>query len=203
MKKDLLSGIIISDDYYLCDMNYKLPVSLEEKIDEYYSIAISDKKSGIKKLERAIKKYPNVPVLRNLLSVLYENLGKIEKSKENIINIYKKYPDYLYGRLNYASLLIAENKLDKIPELLGPNLLLTEAFPNRKVYHIDEFISFLKTSIKYYAHTNPDEARKRMEILEEYGSPEDIVEMGMALIQIYMDNNENGLDGLDKLQDLF
>ncbi len=189
MKKEVfLRNITIINDDKLYKSLFPIPKSLDKEINYYYHLAISGKKSGEKKLQRAIKKYPRVPSLQNFLSILYVNLGKIEKAREINRKLLHKFPDYLFARINYVNQLIEKEDLEGIPEFLGKNLLLQDIYPNRKVFHITETISFLKTTLRYLIVSKQyEEAESRLLILEELGTEEDLFEITSFLALNRMD----------------
>jgi hypothetical protein len=57
---------------------------------------------------------------------------------------FKKYPDYLFARLNYASILLLKGKFKEIPKLFNSKFDLKQFCPNRDTFHISEVLSFHK-----------------------------------------------------------
>ncbi len=164
----LLSGYEITSDEDFSKKLYPIPYDLDIQIDELYDLALKGKKSAIKKFIRLIGKYPRVPMLKNYLSVLYSNMGKIEKSQEVNHWIVAEHPDYLYGKLNMAAEYFMKEEYNKIPEVLGEFMELKKLFPDRDIFHISEVSGFFKIAILYFsAIGNLEQAEIRLDILRE------------------------------------
>ena len=168
-KKDLLlSGFKITSDANFPKELNPVPYELDIQLEDLYKLALKGKESAIKKFIRLIDRYPKVPALKNYLSVLYSNMGKIEKSLEVNHWIVAEHPDYLFGKLNLAAEYITKKKFDKIPEVLGKSMDLKELYPERDTFHIAEVSSFFRISVLYYcAIGNLEQAEIRLDILKE------------------------------------
>jgi hypothetical protein len=131
-------------------------------------------KGGSKIIERLIlliEKYPDVPQLKNYLSVAYINNGNIEKAREVNRWIIKEHPDYLFGKLNLAFEYYNKKQFDKIPEVVGNLMEIQDLYPDRDCFHLSEVTSFNKLAIMYFcAVGNLKAAESRYEILEELAS---------------------------------
>ena len=102
-------------------------------------------KGGSKIIERLIlliEKYPDVPQLKNYLSVAYINNGNIEKAREVNRWIIKEHPDYLFGKLNLAFEYYNKKQFDKIPEVVGNLMEIQDLYPDRDCFHLSEVTSF-------------------------------------------------------------
>jgi hypothetical protein len=128
-------------------------------------------KGGVKIVERLIlliEKYPQVPHLKNYLSVAYKNTGNMEKAIEVNRWLLKEHPDYLFGKLNLAFEYYNKQQYDKIPEIVGNLVEIQELYPGRDCFHLSEVTSFNKLAILYFCATgNLKAAESRYEILEE------------------------------------
>ena len=164
----LLSGYEITGDKNFSRKLNPIPHDLDIQLDDLYELALKGKKSSVKKFIRLIEKYPGVPMLKNYLSVLYSNMGQIEKSHEVNHWIVAEHPDYLFGKLNLAAEYYTKEEYDKIPEVLGEFMELKKLYPERDVFHIVEVSGFFKISALYYsAIGNLEQAEIRLDILRE------------------------------------
>ncbi|NOX45996.1 MAG: DUF1186 domain-containing protein [Chlorobi bacterium] len=167
-KELLLSGYEISGDENLHRKLHPIPYELDMQLDDLYNLAQKGKKSAIKKFIRLIHKYPRVPMLKNYLSVLYSNLGQIEKSEEVNHWIVAEHPDYLFGKLNLAAEYYMKGDFGKMPEVLGEFMELKKLYPDRDIFHISEASGFFKMAVLYFsAIGNREQAEIRLEILRE------------------------------------
>ncbi|VAW29413.1 hypothetical protein MNBD_BACTEROID07-163 [hydrothermal vent metagenome] len=167
-KELLLSGYEITGDEYFMKTLYPVPDELDSQLEDLYHLALKGKQSAVKKFIRLIEKYPKVPALKNFLSVLYSNMGKIEKSYEVNHWIVAEHPEYLFGKLNMAAELYLKNEYDKIPEVLGESMELKSLYPQRDTFHIVEASGFFKIAILYFSAIGDlEQAEIRLDVLKE------------------------------------
>ena len=115
-----------------------------------------------------IKKYPQIPRLYNYLSVAYSCAGQGEKAEEAILDNYRRNPDYLFARLNYAELCLRQRDYRKVAEIFENKFDLKLLYPNRKRFHITEVAGFMGLIGIYFLETGEREgAEKYHEILKE------------------------------------
>ncbi|MEX1003672.1 MAG: DUF1186 domain-containing protein [Crocinitomicaceae bacterium] len=174
----------ISNDPHLLDDKYEITEGARKHLEKCYEIALDGKKSGIKTIEKMVEQYPQIPQFKNYLSVVFQNTGDSEKTREVNRWIIAEHPDYLFGKLNLAQEHLQNEEFDKIPELLGNDMELKCLYPDRDVFHLDEVTGFLSLAIKYFALTGQmEQAEKRFELLNDVASesiiPEDIEEFMM------------------------
>lgn len=167
-KHHLLLGYKIVFDGDFGRELYPIPDDLEDQMDELYSLATKGKKSGIKKFTRLIEKYPQVPALKNYLTVLYNNMGKPDKAYEVNRWIVAEHPEYLFGKLNLAAEYYARGEYDKMPDLLGESMDLKLLYPHRDTFHVAEVTAFLKIAVLYFSAIQAfDQAETRLSIMSE------------------------------------
>lgn len=106
-------------------------------------------------------------MLKNYLSVAYHVRGNTQKAAEINASMLAEHPDYLFARLNKANFYIEHAEFNKVPELLGTALEISQLYPEREVFHIGEIINFYKVIIRYYAAIeNLELAEKKLEELK-------------------------------------
>jgi len=161
-------------DYMLTDdpefMNKRTGITSElfRQMESLHKKALKGGQKNIDYLLLKIEQYPNVPQLKNYLSVAYMNTGMREKAFEVNDWIIKEHPDYLFGLLNKANEYYFEQQYEKIPELLGDLLEIKELYPKRDVFHVNEFLSFNKLAVMYFsAIGNLEAAESRLSLMEE------------------------------------
>ncbi len=131
----------------------RLPSQVKNRIKELHDMALSTPKEAVTEIKALIKKYPNIPMLYNYLNAAYTKLGNIEEREAIVMECYQKFPDYLFGRLNYAQLCMQRGEIEKIPEIFDDKFDLTLLYPHRKRFHISEFVNFSGVIGVYYAAT--------------------------------------------------
>jgi len=120
----------------------KLPPQTRERFNQLHTLIITHPKQAIAELSELIKEYPDIPQFYNFLTVAYNQIEDIENKEATILACYEQFPDYLFGRLNYAELCLDRGELEKIPEIFAHHFDLKLLYPQRSEFHISEFVSF-------------------------------------------------------------
>ena len=88
--------------------------------------------------------------------------------------LYEKYPDYLFAKIQYAELCLRNKDLQKIPVIFNNKFDLQLLYPERKVFHISEMLSFIGFMGEYSCQRSDfQQAERYLEILKEL-DPEDL-----------------------------
>jgi len=117
----------------------KMTLRVHGKIDKIF----------IRKLEKLAKENPNLPQIKNFITVAYYKVGNTAKSLEVNTQILHDFPDYLHARLNAANHHIHKDEPDHALAYLGENLDLGALFPNRAEFHFSEVQSYYYTTVIY------------------------------------------------------
>jgi tetratricopeptide (TPR) repeat protein len=145
----------------LPDKEYdSLPQSVKKQAEELYDLIYREPRKAIPILLELLEKYPHIPQFYNFLNAAYGNSGEAKKADETALEIYQKFPDYLFGRANYALICLQKGEHEKIPEIFDNKLDLQLLFPERKKFHITEYTSFATVMALYYLDTGKHEAAK-------------------------------------------
>ncbi len=171
----LPTNIKIVDDITLQDEYYKItPVIAKElqKLGVETMVNMPSKKT-IDKLLKTIQLYPHVPHFKNYLANVYNKLGFKKEELELSKSILNDHPEYLYAKLNFASILIDNGELEDASDILSKEMHLSSLYPNRDTFHISEVLSFYLFAVKYFvAKEDLNSAMDRMAILRQYGPNE-------------------------------
>jgi len=81
--------------------------------------------------------------LYNFLSGAYALVSDTTKADALTQELYEKYPDYLFAKIQYAELCLRNKDLQKIPVIFNNKFDLQLLYPERKVFHISEMLSFI------------------------------------------------------------
>lgn len=163
-----LSGYTITTNPAINDKLYGLNENIRDILQQL-KLGLEKKTPGIrKKIVKNIKKYPQIPQLKNLLTEYYILEGNIEKAYEINRKIVDENPDYVFAKINLASEYLHKEQLHQIPFVLGEFLELKKLYPNRNEFHIQEFMAFNQTAIMYLIQAQLfGEANKRINLLVE------------------------------------
>jgi tetratricopeptide (TPR) repeat protein len=140
------------------------------------------------RLIKLIKKYPRVPALQNYLSVYYEQLGNHKKAVEINKKIVQKFPDYLMAKINLANEYITKQEYDEVPSVLGEALDLQSLYPDRRVFHYNEFVPYMQVVMRYFFATEQIPAvTSRMPMLRELlGKDHELMEWIGYQLQVHL-----------------
>jgi len=157
MKKDSLNTFLqytLTTDIYRADLQAHAPKNLVPALTEAYDKVIKNDKSIIIKLLHWINQYPQIPQFKNFLSLYYSLNGDNRKASQINDELLKDFPDYLYGKLNLANFYLSNDEPEKVPGVLGTTMELCDLYPDRKVFHHEEYLNFYQTVGRYYCKIN-------------------------------------------------
>lgn len=133
---------IITDEPMDTNRMRSLPDAVQDQIEDLYDRMQLSPRGTIKELQALIKRYPDMPQLYNYLYVAYQSSGRIFKAKKIMLENLKRNPSYLFAKLNYAEYILHKKKFKEFTDVFDSKLTLTSLYPDRKVFHITEAISF-------------------------------------------------------------
>ncbi|EKD93251.1 MAG: hypothetical protein ACD_28C00194G0001 [uncultured bacterium] len=93
-------------------------------------------------LEAFRGRFPDNAFLLNLYAGVCYFQKETRRADDLVRTCYSLQPEYLPAKLGYAHLLLEEGDLDKIPAVFNGKFVLSEVYPERKVFHITEVIKF-------------------------------------------------------------
>jgi tetratricopeptide (TPR) repeat protein len=128
----------------------RLPSQVQARIDELYERAQSDPTQAIPELERLVSTYPQVPTFLNYLSIAYLAAGDQEHATAVVRDAYRRHPQYLFARVNYANLCLQQREVEKIPGIFNHTFDLKQLYPQRTRFHVSEFTGFAGVMCQYF-----------------------------------------------------
>jgi tetratricopeptide (TPR) repeat protein len=126
------------------------PNEVREKVEDFQAMLVRKPKDLIPLLLDCMEKYPNVPLLYNYLTVAYGRIGDREKAESTALENLTKHPDYLFAKLSYAEICLANGEASKVPSIFNNKLDLKLLYPKRSKFHVSEFTGFATIVCKYY-----------------------------------------------------
>jgi hypothetical protein len=119
----------------------------------------SDFQPAIKDLKKAIAQYPGKPQFYNLLQACYIFSEQFDKSDELTVEMYKRFPDYLFAMVPYANMLIDSGKSEQVLKVFNGKPDLNYLYPQRKLFNVHEAAIYYATMCRYFvAEDNIDSA---------------------------------------------
>ncbi len=127
----------------------KLPAQVQARIDDLYELAQHHPTQAIPELERLVTTYPRVPTFPNYLSLAYLAAGDLEKTEACVREAYRRHPQYLFAKVNYANLCLQKGETGKIPGIFAHTFDLKQLYPHRTRFHVSECTGFAWVMCRY------------------------------------------------------
>jgi tetratricopeptide (TPR) repeat protein len=127
----------------------KLPSQVQERIDDLYELAQRDPRQAIPELERLVTTYPHIPTFANHLSIAYLAAGDQEQATAMVREAYRRHPQYLFAKVNYANLCLQHGEIEKVPGIFDHAFDLKQLYPHRTRFHVSEFAGFAGVMCRY------------------------------------------------------
>src|SRR5215470_1207262 len=127
----------------------KLPVQVQARIDDLYELAQREPTQAIPELERLVTTYPQIPTFANHLSIAYLAAGDQEQATALVREAYRRHPQYLFAKVNYANLCLQQGESEKVPGIFDHACDLKQLYPHRKRFHVSEFTGFAWVMCRY------------------------------------------------------
>jgi tetratricopeptide (TPR) repeat protein len=121
----------------------KLPPDLDREIDRLLYLVREGPAQAVVELEGWIEKYPDAGKLYNFLWSAYLGIKDPVNAERVVRENYRRNPDYIFAKLNYAELCLREGKPDEIPVIFDNKYDISLLYPQRKLFHITECTSFM------------------------------------------------------------
>jgi tetratricopeptide (TPR) repeat protein len=131
----------------------QLPPQVHEAIERLHELSQTQPRQAIPELEDWLKRYPEVPLFYNYLSVAYSQTGQARKAEQTIRENYRRHPDYLFARLNYAEICMLHGDYATVAEIIEHKFDLQLLYPHRTSFHITEFTGFMWVVGQYQLQT--------------------------------------------------
>jgi tetratricopeptide (TPR) repeat protein len=139
----------------------RLPARIQARIDELYELAQHHPTQAIPELECLVTTYPHVPTFFNYLNIAYLAAGDQEKAIACVQESYRRHPQYLFAKVNYANLCLQHGEIAKIPGIFDHVFDLKRLYPHRKRFHIAEFTNFAWVMCRYFCAIGAPETATR------------------------------------------
>ncbi len=144
-----------------------MPDKMIEQLNQLSEMINKEPEHVIPGLTELVEKY-NIPVLSNLLYAAYNMNNETDKAENVALDSYTNFPDYLFSKVNYAHICLLKGDLDKIEDIFSNKFDLRTLYPQRKKFHISEFISFSGiTCLFFYEKGALKKAKEILDALEK------------------------------------
>lgn len=153
----------------LPDLAYHaLPSEWRDRLDPICLEPIQDLREHIVLLEQATQADLPVPRLWNMLGNAYSQEGRVKEAGVIYAETIKRFPDYFFAYIGFATWLIQQDRLDDVMAALGGNFDLERLLRGRTLVHHSEMFAYHGMLVQYFmALDNLRQAAISMDFLEE------------------------------------
>lgn len=152
-----------------------LPTAVQKELNSIFEKVQNpfyrDKAAMIARLEELVMQYPRAPQISNYLAASYQ-MTRNKKAKPRVEENYKLHPDYLFARIDYARLCLERRDLAKVKEIFKEGFDLKLIYPQRRRFHVTEFVAFNFIICIYHRLSGDWEAAKLVAQVLENVAPE-------------------------------
>jgi len=114
--------------------------------------------------ERHLQETCFAPYLAKAYSYVRNAAKMIEVVEEN----YRRNPDYLFAKINYAQICLQRGEIHKISIILDDKFDLKMLYPERNEFHVTEAVFFFGMPGIYFLKINDmDQSKRMLNILED------------------------------------
>lgn len=154
----------------------RLSRETRDALPSLHALVREDPRAAVTELRALIEREPN-PMFFNWLGAALNELGEEAAADEVIRENYRRNPDYLFARVNYAEICLSDGDLAGAREALGDKLDLRPFLGGRKRVHVSEAAGFYYVVALYHLKTGDREAAEKLyEMLEGIAPDEPVTE---------------------------
>jgi tetratricopeptide (TPR) repeat protein len=130
-------------------------------------LVLHDPRAAVRELRAWIEREP-LPMLYNWLSGAYSELGDTVGVMDTVRENYRRNPQYLFARVNYAEICLRDGDLAGAREALGESLDIRPLLGGRKRVHVTELTGYFYAVGLYHIKAGDREAAEKVyEMLDE------------------------------------
>jgi len=147
----------------------RLPQSVKDQLERLYNeLMAPDSENRLIELQALIEQYPDVAKIYNFLYATYERLNDRRNARRVLEETLERFPDYLFGRIAYATACLQQGEAEKVPEIFDNHFELQLLYPGRRYFHISEVLGFYSMIAWYFcARGEPDVAKIYYELIHK------------------------------------
>jgi hypothetical protein len=154
----------------------RLSQETRDAMPRLHALVRDDPRAAVTELRAWIEREP-LPMFFNWLSAAYSALSDVQGVEDVVRENYRRNPQYLFARVNYAELCIRDGDLDGAREALGGGLDIRALLGGRKRVHVSELLGYFYAVGLYHIRMgNLAAAENVYAILKEAAPDEPAVE---------------------------
>jgi len=119
-----------------------IPIELQDTYRELYYLVRNKPRKALSRLEKIVKQHPELPAFKNFLYISYMKTGQTNRADRLLDKTIEDHPNYIFGFSNRIMNLDTEEEVRKYEHLLGNPRDIRTLFPDKKEFHISEFVNY-------------------------------------------------------------
>lgn len=151
----------------------RLPRETREAMPALHALVQDDPATAVAELRAWIEREP-LPMFFNWLGAAYSALGDTQGAEDTIRENYRRNPQYLFARVNYAELVLRDGDLDAALESLGGRLDIRALLGGRKRVHISELTAYFYAVGLYHIEAGDLPAAEHIYGILKNAAPEEL-----------------------------
>ena len=153
-RRSQASAQVLEIVYGRMDQSWYSRLSREtrEAMPGLHALVQEDPRAAVTELRAWIEREP-LPMFFNWLSAAYSAVGDVQAVEDTVRENYRRNPQYLFARVNYAELALRDGDLDGAREALGGGLDIRALLGGRTRVHVSELTAYFYTVGLYHIGT--------------------------------------------------
>lgn len=152
----------ITDEPIFDEAYKRLPQNVKERLGQLHAFTLRRPKAAIPELLALHEKYPKIQQFANYLVVAYNRTGQKELARQLIVANYRRTPEYLFARVQYAELCLREGNYAEVPQIFAHKFDLKVLYPERRRFHVSEVVAFFSMLANYFLVTGNRERAEQI-----------------------------------------
>lgn len=142
-------GVKVTDD------NFPMKYATVEKdaVTDAYILVKSGRTKGkrlIRELKKLQEQYPDIPEIYNYLAAAYLSQNKNKEANKVIKETIRRFPDYIFGKLQWAELSLNQNNPKEVPKVLGAYTDINHFADKNGFIHYTFYLPFFILQGRYF-----------------------------------------------------
>jgi tetratricopeptide (TPR) repeat protein len=151
----------------------RLPRETRDAMPGLHALVYDDPGAAVRELRAWIEREP-LPMFFNWLGAAYSALGDTRGAEDTVRENYRRNPQYLFARVNYAELILRDGDLDGALEALGGGLDIRALLGGRKRVHISELTAYFYAVGLYHIKAGDRPAAEHIYGILKDAAPDEI-----------------------------
>ena len=144
-------AIQLTTNLLKADMPYPFNKESGKKFKQVYKLFENGNKRAISEILKAAARYSQLPHFLNLAWQYYDEAGMKEEAVNILRQLEQKFPLFIFARINGSMEAFLAKDAEKMQGALGEELRIESLYPERKLFHTSEYLTYTRAVMLYYS----------------------------------------------------